>query len=158
MRLNTKARHEMRKRLDNQFIKLKLFDFLTTPRKGWLKSIRESLGVSSEQMAKFLGKTGPHILALEKRETLGTITLGSLEKAAQVLDCQLVYALIPKMASLEILLDQEAKKLARKIIEKTGHSMRLEHQEIDNEASEKQIEELAIELKQKLDPKIWSKK
>ena len=50
--------------------------------------------------------------ALERREADGAITLESLERAADALGCDLVYALIPRRPLEEMLHDQ-AQKVAQ---------------------------------------------
>lgn len=165
MKKNPRMCLETRKRLDNEFaINWKSFiSPLWHPNqtyrraKGWIKSIRTALGMSSRQMAKFMGKTNPEILALEKRESLGTITLESLDQAARALGCHLIYAIIPnRHASLEDMLSEHAERAAAAIVKKTSHSMALENQQVDVISEREQVSDLAHEMKQKLDPKIWS--
>jgi len=146
----------MRKRLDKELRPwANMQNWTYKPRKGWLKSIREALGMSSRQMAKNLGKSNADILAMEKREAQNRITLETLEKAAESLGCQLVYALVPH-TTLENLVDDQAKKAAKRIVQKTSHNMGLEGQNITLEEAQEQIEDLAFELKNKLDPRIWN--
>lgn len=165
MRKNPRIGFETRKRLDQEFLDhwKSFFSATWYPEstyrraKGWIKSIRTALGMSSRQMAKFMGKTNPEILALEKREALGTITLESLDQAARALGCHLIYALVPnRHYSLESLLDEQATQAAKSIVKKTSHSMALENQQVDITREREQISDLAHEMKQKLDPKIWS--
>jgi hypothetical protein len=45
------------------------------------------------------------------------------------MDLQLIYVLIPKDGTLELLIDRKARELATKIVNRTSHSMKLEGQE-----------------------------
>lgn len=156
MKLNPRICIDMRKRLDNQlksWANMRLWSY--KPRKGWLKSIRESLGMSSRQMAKHLGKSNADVLAMEKREAQNRITLETLEIAAESLGCRLVYALVPS-TTLEEMVNSNANKAAQRIVQKTSHNMGLENQNITKDEVQAQIEDLAFELKNKLDPRIWN--
>ena len=67
----------------------------TRPPRGWLRAIRDALGMTMQQYAGRLGVSQPRIIALEKSEVEDTVTLGTLRRAAAALDCQLVYAVVP---------------------------------------------------------------
>lgn len=66
------------------------------PSKGWIRAIREALGMSLRQMASRLGTSAPGARKLEESEANGTISLKSLRRAAEALDCIIIYALVPK--------------------------------------------------------------
>jgi predicted DNA-binding mobile mystery protein A len=84
------------------------------PSKGWARSIRESLGMSAEQLGRRIGVSRATIVTLERSEARGRITLASLEKLSRGLGCRLVYALVPEMgASLADLKRARARKVAR---------------------------------------------
>ena len=72
---------------------------LPRPQRGWLRAIREATGVTVGEMARRLGKVPSLALYLEKSEAEYRITLG-LRAAADALDCELVYALVPKNGSI----------------------------------------------------------
>lgn len=156
MRLNARVCFESRKRLDEQ---LQLWEhFAYRPRKGWIKAIREALGMSSRQLAENLGKTNSEILAMERREEQGKVTLQTLEKAASALRCRFVYALVPEAQSLEVMVHAHAEEAARRIVMAASHSMTLEDQQVVDPQTQAQIKNLAFELERKLDPRIWSRK
>lgn len=66
------------------------------PTRGWLRAVREALGLSQKAVAAKAGVTQQSLLRLESREGRGAITLASLERAATAMDCDLVYYLVPK--------------------------------------------------------------
>ena len=65
-----------------------------------MRAIREAHGMTGVQFARRLRIRPQSAEAVEKSEANGTIQLQSLRRAAEALDCTLVYALVPK-TSLE---------------------------------------------------------
>jgi predicted DNA-binding mobile mystery protein A len=98
MRNPAKAR--ARQRLDERLLLLKPEERFDPPTSGWLRAIREALGMTGVQLAKRLRISPQSAEALEKSEATGTVQLNTLRRAAEALDCRLVYALVPK-TSLE---------------------------------------------------------
>ncbi len=138
--------------------KLKPFRAVATikvPSTGWISAIRTTLNMTLEQFGSKLGISKDGAYKLEKRESTGAITLNSLRDAANALDMQVVYAVIPKEASLEDYTRKHARKLATQIISKANQQMKLEAQEIGAEALRRAIEEATDELMQKMDRTIW---
>lgn len=78
---------------------------------GWLRTVRKATGVPSDVLAKRLGVERPEVFRLERTERESRIMLANLERAAEALGCELVYALVPRKGSLEDL--AEAECLAR---------------------------------------------
>lgn len=115
------------------------------PLNGWVKAIRESLGMSASALARKLSITPASIAKLEKAEAEEKITLSSLRKLAHALDCELQYTLVPRQ-SLEKILEDRAMTVARSRLHPISHSMSLEDQSVDQFSSEKQVEILAKEL------------
>jgi predicted DNA-binding mobile mystery protein A len=70
--------------------------FPTPPPRGWVRTIREGLGLSGSELGVRLGVSQPRISQIERAELDGTLQLGSLERVADALHCQLRYAFIPK--------------------------------------------------------------
>src|SRR5688572_28153462 len=97
------------------------------PVKGWIRSMREAIGMSGRQLAERIQVEGSRITEMEKAETHGNITLKSLRRAAEAMDCELAYAFIPK-SDLETSLRIQAEKAAKKKLEGVRHTMRLEDQ------------------------------
>lgn len=125
-----RERATARRQLDKRFSQLPGADALVRPPRGWIKAIREALGMTTKQLAQRLGVVQSRVVAIEKAETSGSITLDSLERAAQALDCRLAYMLVPRRP-LQDLVEQRAKALAKNRLATTGHSMKLEAQGVD---------------------------
>jgi predicted DNA-binding mobile mystery protein A len=127
---------------------------LLRPPKGWVKAIREALGMTAEQLATRIGVTKPRVYEIEKSELSGAITLDSLERAAHALDCQLVYLFVPRQPLRETM-EQRASLEAENRIRAASHSMTLEDQAVDEEDVRAQIEALAKELLDQNGSALW---
>src|SRR5215813_3110930 len=86
---------QSRARLDERFQKLKPVTQYDVPVRGWIKAIREALGMTTAQLANRLGIKQPSVVAIEQSEAKGTIELATMRRVAEALDCTLVYALVP---------------------------------------------------------------
>ncbi|MGU3456050.1 mobile mystery protein A [Brevundimonas sp. M1A4_2e] len=133
-----------RKHLDKQFERISIKN-TTRPPKGWLRAIRDALGLTSRQLATRMGKTHTTITALEKGEVAGTTTLNSLRDAAEAMNCTLVYAIVPNQ-SLEAMVRAQSRKLAEAQLARVNHTMRLEDQAVARSDLTDQINRLAEDL------------
>ena len=100
---------------------------LVAPPKGWIKAIRESLGMTARQLAARMGVAPSRIPAIEKAEVTGATTLRTLRQAAAAMNCAFVYAFVP-IEPLEEMLRDRAMQKARKDVSRVDHTMRLENQ------------------------------
>ena len=131
-------RHRARLRLDERLYALREGDF-TPPPKGWIKAIREALGMSGAQFAARLRIKPPSVVDLEKSEMSGSIQLKTLNRVAEALDCRLVYALVPK-SSLQDTVDARARRIALRALKRVGHTMKLEDQSVGDADMEARVE------------------
>jgi len=118
---------QSRSQLDKRFRRLGPAKRYAAPVRGWIKAIRQSLGMSTAQLAKRLRIKQPSLVALEQSEARGTIELATLRRVAEALDCTLVYALLPS-TPLEKMVRESARAFARRRREAVEHSMLLENQ------------------------------
>lgn len=116
-----------RKRLDERLAPLKQVAHESRPSKGWIRAIRDALGMSGAQLGKRLEVSPQTIDRIEKSEAAGTIQLSTLRRAAEALDCTLVYALVPN-TSLEAMAGTRARHIALRNLERVAHTMNLEAQ------------------------------
>jgi predicted DNA-binding mobile mystery protein A len=119
--------------------------FRPPPPRGWIRAIREALGMSTTQLARRLGIAQSNVVTLEQREALGTVTLDSLSRAAIALDCQLVYAIVPR-DSLQAIRERRARIVARDRLSRIAHSMALEDQAVPPDEQQAQEDQLVQEL------------
>lgn len=125
--------------LDERLMPLRSQDGLKRPPKGWIRAIRDSLGMSGKQLAQRLNIAAQNVDVLEKSEAADTIQLKTLRKVAAALDCSLVYALVPN-TSLENMVTTRAHEIARYDLGRVAHSMKLEAQGTGNHQLEARIE------------------
>lgn len=124
--------------LDRRFAELRpALEQATRPSRGWIRAIRDALGMTSAQLAKRIGVTQPRIIEMEKAEVHGNISLHSLERAAEAMGCRLVYALVP-MEPLTETLQQRADAIAIKQLAAVDQTMRLEAQGVNDKARHKE--------------------
>ena len=57
--------------LDKRFSKLRPFVQVARPSRGWIRAIREALGMTTGQLAKRLGVQQPRVIVLERCEADG---------------------------------------------------------------------------------------
>lgn len=126
------------------------------PQAGWIKTIRCALCMSVEQLANRLGLTRARIVQLEKAEANDAVTLRTLRKAADAMECELVYVIVPKgKSTLETIINNRAALIADERISRVAHSMALEKQSLDENTLESQKQALARSLAEHPDKKLW---
>lgn len=142
------------RRLDERLARLRRLDEGEPPRGGWLRTIRSALGMSAGQLAKRLEITQQSVSHLERREARGAATLMALRKAADALDCTLVYALVPRRPLAEMR-ERQAFTTARTLTARVAHTMRLEEQGVESSTTGRMTTELADELLRSGSRRIW---
>lgn len=120
---------QARRMLDQKLQGLQPTEQYRPPAKGWIRAIRNSLGLSSANLGNLVGVRSQSIDDLEKNEAAGSISLDALRRVANAMDCTLVYALVPN-DSLEALVQRRAEDLARVAVTGTAHTMALEDQAV----------------------------
>ena len=98
---------------------------IARPQQGWLKTIREFLGMTTTQLAKRLEISQPRIVAMEKNER--NVKISTMERIADVLNCDFSYAFVPR-ENIDDIIYNQAKKKAQKILDKVNKNMGLENQ------------------------------
>ena len=152
--MRSKDRETARRQLDKRLDTMRNAEEFTRPQRGWVKAIREALGMTTAQLAKRLGVSQPRVVGIEQAEAKGAITLDSLERAAHALDCQLVYALVPRK-SLDALIAERASRLATTRLNSTRHSMALEAQALDANDEDEQRKRLIRQLIEQAGSELW---
>lgn len=133
-----------RRRLDERLALARSTD-LTPPRSGWLRAIRDALGMPARHVADKLGVNSNAVFAMERSEQAGTIGLDTLRRAADALDCDVVYALVPR-SSLAGTVETAAARVLRRNAEAVRRTMVLEDQGLDNDELAAQERVLLNEL------------
>jgi predicted DNA-binding mobile mystery protein A len=137
--MKTEARKRARERLDERLAPLKPAERFRAPPKGWVRAIRDAIGMSGVQFARRLQVQPPSVAALEASEESGAIQLRTLRRAAEALDCTLVYALVPN-DSLDGAVRVRARKIALRDLGRVAHTMKLEAQETPDSSLDERLE------------------
>ena len=122
------------------------------PRTGWVAALRQGLDMTIRQFAARLGVTPSNALRLEQRERDDSITLGALRRAADALDSDLVYAIVPRHSPgqqsnlLDALIEAQARAVAGEELRRVAHTMAIEDQAASAGDSDAQLAERVAAL------------
>lgn len=131
----------IREQLDVKLEKLSPLASADLPSRGWIKLIRDALGMTASSLAKKAGLNQSRVSRLENAELDGDLKLSSLRKMAEALDMRFVYGFVPK-TSLEKMVQEQAGKLAMQRLAQVSHTMKLEAQELSGEEEKKVLNDL----------------
>ena len=126
-RVSSEVSRRGRQLLDGHFDEWQQLRGLARPPKGWIRAIREALGMSAAALAGQLGVTAGAVTRLEQSEAADRIQLDTLRRAADALGCDLVYLLVPRRP-LTAVVRERASRLAHAQIAAVERNMRLEDQ------------------------------
>lgn len=152
-----KAKHKQIARLQLDAT-LSLFSGIRTvqpPARGWIRAVRESLGMSGKQLAQRLKVSQPRVHRLEQDEPSGALTLKTMRQAAEALDCVFVYALVPRRSSLEETVREQARLVATERLQRVGHTMLLEAQGLSGKEQQASLDAAIEELVRETPKDIW---
>lgn len=128
---------------------------LEVPKEGWIALIRKTLNMSLRQLGQRLSVTPQGMKKIESNEADGGITLNALREAGDALNMKLVYGFIPKEGSVEKMIENRAKDLARKIVMRTSTTMKLEDQENSDQRIKEAIADMTEEFKREMPKSLW---
>jgi predicted DNA-binding mobile mystery protein A len=138
---NTQAR----KRLDARFDRLRPVAKEPRPHRGWIRAIRDALGMTSAELAARIGVSQQRVSEMERSELQDTITLETLRRVADALDSDLVYVLQPR-TTLDKAVKEQARKKAAQHLAPLAHHGRLEDQALTADDDAAQLDELATQF------------
>ena len=153
MSVKTIARQQYQRIVDNAASHAAL----QTPPEGWLRTVRNALGMSGAQLAKKLGVTRARIAQAEQAELHGGVTLKSMQATAEAMGCRFVYAIVPPRPIEDIIVAQ-ARKKAMAIVGTASKHMALESQTLPNDKIAQEVERLTQEIAREMPPDFWSDK
>jgi predicted DNA-binding mobile mystery protein A len=143
--------------LDKRFTGLRRLAQSPRPPKGWLRAIRDALGMTSAQFARRLGVSQPRIIELEQSEVSGSVTLNTLQRAAEALGCRLVYALIPEKPLAETVRER-TELIAERQLKAVEQTMRLEDQFVKDATAAKDLRRQFVEELLRRPARLWDEK
>lgn len=129
-------------------------DIPPPPPGGWLKAVREALGMTIRQLAARMGIPHSLVVQAERNESNDRITLAQLRRFAEALDCELRYVLVPR-TPLRDRIDQQAEAVARRQVAPVAHTMALEAQETRDSYTRSQIDDVKDELLRGRWSRLW---
>ena len=135
-------RRAIRRRLDRRCAPLRDLVARLTPHRGWIRATRDALGMSGSELAMRMGVRQQTIHDLELSERRRTIQLDTLARAADAMDCDVVYALVPR-TSLEESVRLRARRKAAGHLGPITHHSRLEDQAVSDGEAEALLDDLA---------------
>jgi predicted DNA-binding mobile mystery protein A len=124
------------------------------PVKGWIRAVREALGMTGKQLATRLNVSQPRIPKLEQDELSGVVSLKTMRQAAEAMDCVLVYAIVPR-TSLEETVRTQARKVAEARMQRVSHTMMLEAQNLSSSEQRVSIDAAVDELVREMPKELW---
>ncbi|SRR5581483_6613764 len=143
------------RQLEERLDKFRDLEQMRAPPDGWIRTLRQALGMTTEQMAARMGITRQAVLQLELAERRRTATWSSLRKAADAMDSEVVYAIVPR-GSLHQVLMRQARRQAERQLRRIAHSMRLDSHVVTEDEMEHQVEELASHLAAERSRALWA--
>jgi len=143
-----------RKNLDRRLAPLRKAEDLTRPPRGWIRAIREAIGMTAVQLGERTGASQSRIARIERGEVGGTLTMTTLRRVAEAMDCTLVYALVPNQPLDEMLRDR-AQAIADRQLARTHQTMKLENQALTPADLKSERERLVAALLQGDPRRLW---
>lgn len=150
--MNDAIRH-----LDKKLLGLRPLAKTARPPKGWLRAIRNALGMTTAQLARRMGVTQPRIIELEQSEVSGSVTLHSLQRAAEALGCRVVYALVPDRPLADVV-RMRAELIADKQLASVRHTMSLEDQAVKDKRAGKELRRQFMHELLRRPARLWDEK
>jgi len=103
------------------------------PPKGWIKVLREGLGMPASYLSRVINVEQSTIKRYEEAEASGAISLKTLQKVADAMGCDLKYALVPKVPLPQVI-EERAQAVAEVRMKTLTHTMALEgHSTLEEE-------------------------
>lgn len=143
--------------LDNTLARFQGVKDVSPPARGWIRAIREALGMTGAQLAERLNVRQPRIPVLEKDEVSGAVTIKTMRQAAEALDCVFVYAMVPRI-SLEEAIRTQAGTVAAERMKRASHTMALEGQQLPESEHRNMLQSMIDDIVRSMPKDLWGAK
>lgn len=127
------------------------------PSEGWLVLLRKALGMSGNQVARRMGVSRNAIYQAERNEPEGAITIAQMQKIADAMGGEFIYAVVPKGSVRDVIRERAREKAEARIRRASAH-MALESQSLTKQQTKRRIDDLAEELARDMPPDFWEDK
>ncbi|MFH2122675.1 MAG: mobile mystery protein A [Pseudomonadota bacterium] len=155
--MDTKYKQIARRQLDATLARFGEIKGVQLPPKGWVRAVREALGMSGKQLARRLKVSQPRVHKLEQSEPSGALTIKTMRQVAEALDCVFVYALVPR-STLEETVRTQARAVAGERLQRVSHTMLLEAQGLSAQEQQASLEAAIEELVRETPKDLWDMK
>ena len=145
----------IREQLDDTLSRFSTIASVNRPMKGWIRAIRDALGMNMRQFAERLGVSKSRIPRIEHDEITGSLTLKTMNRVADKLDCVFVYGFVPR-TSLDDTVRKQASIIAQKRMNRLMHTMSLEAQGLSSKNAKKAFNNMVEEIID-LPSMLWEK-
>ena len=152
--MQNKQKQLVQEQLDETLKQFSSLAAVTRPLKGWIRAIRDALGMNNRQLAQRLGVSNSRIPRIEQDEITGGLTLKTMNRVADELDCIFVYGFVPRTSLRETIRNQ-AESLAKKRFKKLMHTMELEDQGLSSNENKKVLDSLVEEIINSSSATLW---
>ena len=125
------------------------------PKTGWVREIRDALGISQSQLAARAGVSRATVQQMERAEGRRRITLASLDRLAQAMGCQVAFAIVPKGGSLEDVRRRQALARAESLLKEKPESSADAAATVRPRELERRKERLTAKLLRGSRRKLW---
>lgn len=118
---------------------------------GWIKSIREAIGMEGRQLSERMGVSASsgRITRIEKDEVTGALTLRTMDRVAEAMGCRFVYAIVPVEGKG---FEEMVRNRARVLVEK---KMAAEGEDAAGPGYELLAQELVEDIVRELSRELW---
>ena len=153
MSIKSVATEQLQNVVDNNAV---LAHKLFQPKKeGWIRLMRQALGMSGAQLARRMGVSRGLISNTEKAEMEGRITINKMQEYADAMECQFVYSMVPNDKIRNIVI-KRAEEKARAIVSRTNEHMALEAQSLTDEQIRSEVDRLAEQMLSGKTSVLWN--
>ena len=152
--MKPKYKQIARQQLDATLARFDEIRKVQIPQKGWIRAVRDALGMSGKQLALRLQVSQPRVFKLEQGEPSGALTLKTMRQVAEALDCVFVYALVPR-STLEETVRTQARVVAGERLQRVSHTMLLEAQGLTIQEQQASLDGAIEELVRETPKDLW---
>lgn len=138
-------RRAARAGLERTFATVRASGGYPVPRLGWIRAIRDALGMSARELGARAGVSAARISQIERAEVEGGLTLNTLRRIAEAMDCRVEYVLLPRRP-LDVMVRDQAQGWAESQIRAVDHTMAMEDQRTDEYARRLELDRAIEEL------------
>jgi len=150
-----KSKKLIRQQLEARLNKFRPLLSISIPHRGWIRAIRDALGMSGRQLADRVGITKQWMSSIEKQELTGAATLTTMRRIGESMDCIFIYCFVPR-TSLEQTVRDQATKVAVRRLSQASQTMSLEEQALSKQENKKVLSDMIGKLVDELPSNLWN--